>query len=144
VLFSVMSRSIRSNLDLQSMSISDLQLQPSTSSMKREMATSSDLIYKDECLSVCLFFMHLNTVCASAAKLSRNPPFTEEKVVGYFPPEMISPPHPPTNGIAVFLGISEDQPSQVFEGGESEFGLRLGEIRFADLEPIGIHFLRNP
>ena len=30
-----------------------------------------NLIYKDECLPVDLFFMHLNTVRASAPKLSR-------------------------------------------------------------------------
>jgi Retrotransposon gag protein/Zinc knuckle len=39
-----MSKNTRSNLDLQSTSISELQLQPSTSAMKGEKTTSSDLI----------------------------------------------------------------------------------------------------
>ena len=30
------------------------------------------------------FFMHLDTVRASAAKISRNPPLIQEKVEGYF------------------------------------------------------------
>ena len=60
------------------------------------------------CLSVCLFAMHLDTVRASAVKLSRDPPLIQEKVVGYFFPEnykSFPPPRPPrfpTNEIAVF------------------------------------------
>ena len=45
-------------------------------------------IYKEEslsvCLFVCLFFMHLDTVRASAAKLSRNTLLNQEKVESYF------------------------------------------------------------
>ena len=47
-------------------------------------------MYKDDSLFVgffiCLFFMHSIPVKASVIKLSRNPPFIQEKVVGYFPP----------------------------------------------------------
>ena len=32
---------------------------------------------------------------------------------------------------------------EVCKGGESEFGLHLGEILLVDSEPIGIHLLRN-
>ena len=52
--------------------------------------------------------MHLDRVRASAAKLSRNLPFIQEKVVGYFfleiscpSPLPKDPPRFPTNGIAV-------------------------------------------
>ena len=41
-------------------------------------------IKKKVCQSVCLFFMHLDTVRASAAKLSRNPLLNQEKVESYF------------------------------------------------------------
>ena len=40
--------------------------------------------------------MHLDTVRASAAKLSRNPPFIQEKVVGYFFPGNDKPFRPPS------------------------------------------------
>ena len=93
-------------------------LKTSIEQLKHEMVVPymDWLIYKDECLFVCLFAMHLDRVRASAAKLSRNLPLIQEKVESYFFPEIISPsPLPkdpplfPSNGIAVFRFQKEDK-----------------------------------
>jgi hypothetical protein len=52
-------------------------------------ASNSEIyIYKEECLSVCLsvclFFMHLNTVRPNAMKFCTGYPFDQGKVIGYF------------------------------------------------------------
>ena len=97
--------------------------------------------------------MHLDTVGASAAKLSRNLPFIQEKVVGYFFPEISSPspsplpedpPRFPTNEIAVFGFQKGGKSQQVFESAESESVVHSAGILLVDLEPIEIHFLENP
>ena len=86
-------------------------------------------IYKDECLSVCLFVclsvclfaMHLDTVRASAVKLSRDPPLIQEKVVGYFFPENYKSFPPPPDP----LGF---QPMKLQY---SVFKLRTSHYRFS-------------
>ena len=45
--------------------------------------------------SVCLFFIHLESVHASASTLGVDSPFIKEKVEGYFSPEMIGIHRPP-------------------------------------------------
>ena len=64
-------------------------------SFQSDLRLSIYLIYKGECLSVCLFAMHLSIVRASAAKLSRNPLLIQEKVVGYFFPGNFKSSPPP-------------------------------------------------
>ena len=99
--------------------------------------------------------MHLDTVSASAAKISRNPPLIQEKVEGYFFPEMIGPCPPPpppkkdpplfpTNGIAALRFYIADKSLYVYEGAESESGVYSGEVLLVDSERIEIHSLRNP
>jgi len=43
-------------------------------------AKGSIYIKKNVCLSVCMFFMHIDTVQVSATKLSREHPLIQEKV----------------------------------------------------------------
>ena len=92
------------------------------------------------CLSVCLFFMHMDTVRASAAELSRNPLLNQKKVEAYFFPKIkfsLPPPPPrhplfPTNGIAAFRFRIAGKSPYVFEGAESEYAVQLGEILSVD------------
>jgi hypothetical protein len=49
-----------------------------------QINVKSIYIEKKVCLSVCLFFMHLDTVRANATKLFRDHPLIQEEVNGYF------------------------------------------------------------
>ncbi len=53
------------------------------------------------CLYVCMFFMHFDTVRASASKLSRDHPLIQEKVKDYFLSKKID--LPPSKGLPVYL-----------------------------------------
>ena len=70
-------------------------------------------IKKNVCLSVCMFFMHLDTVRANATKLFRNPHLIQEKVSSHFFPKRVVPPPAKsmpmwlTNQIAAFSSVKE-------------------------------------
>jgi hypothetical protein len=56
---------------------------------------------KKVCLSVCLFFMHFDTVRANATKLCRVYSFVQRKTNNYFLPKKID--HPPAKGRTIYL-----------------------------------------
>ena len=91
------------------------------------------------CLFACLFFMHLNIVRATAAKVCRNSSFTQGRSMAPFSPKIIilhlpKDPLSPTNWIALLLVAQElinkaswsksRQGIEVFKGGESESVLK--------------------
>ena len=105
--------------------------------------------------------MHLDRVRASAANLSRNPHFIQEKVEGCFSPEIhksfltllpkdlyFQPMGLQYSQVSenYFTGLhdhTEDQSPQVFDGVEFESELHFAEFLLVSSKPIEIDILAN-